>query len=68
MDQASIGTWPGRVATRSSHADRPVAAQVEAALVGDVRVGVEGDVGDRVTLADEVLSASELALHRVEAR
>jgi len=34
-----------------------IARQVELALVRDMRVGVERDVGDRVALADERSSA-----------
>ena len=40
-------------------ADRRIGLELEPALRGDVRVGVERDVGDRVALADE-----ELALRR----
>ena len=58
---------PGWVATRSSQARiRGVRSQVEAALGGDVGVGVEGDVGDREAIGDEVLVLGEVALHRVE--
>src|SRR5689334_21428042 len=46
--------------------DRGVAGQVEAGLGRDVRVGIQGDVGDRVALADQELAAVEVALHSVE--
>src|SRR5947199_1013610 len=48
--------------------DRGKAPQLEAALVSDVGVGVEGDVGDRVAVADEELPALEVALHDAERR
>ena len=40
--------------------------EVEATLVRDVGVGVEGDVGERQRVADEVLPAVEMPLHRRE--
>ena len=67
---ASIGTCPGSAATRSSHARiAGYAAELEAALVRDVRVGVERDVGERRAAsptrygpaAGEVLSPSRRA-------
>ena len=46
---ASIGTWPGWAATRSSHARiAGYALEVEPALVGHVRVRVQRDVRERV--------------------
>src|SRR5712691_1169328 len=45
---------------------RRVPPEVEAALVGDVRVRVEGDVRDRVAVADEELSAVEVLVERRE--
>src|SRR5262249_22907860 len=48
--------------------DRGKAAQLEATLAGDVRICVEGDVGDRVAVADEELPAPEVALHDAERR
>ena len=66
---ASIGTWPGCDATRSSHARvAGVRLEVEAALVRDVRVRVERDVRERVALADEEGPSLEMPLHRIERR
>src|SRR5437867_4727403 len=48
--------------------DRGKAVELEAALVRNVGVGVEGDVGDRVAVADEELPAPEVALHDAERR
>src|SRR5918997_3925418 len=42
------------------------AAKVEAPFVGDVGVGVEGDVGDRVAVSDEEFTLSEVPLHHPE--
>ena len=47
--------------------DRGVAGEVEAALVGDVRVAVERDVRERQAVADEPLApVAEVLLHRRE--
>ena len=55
--QASIGTCPGSAATRSSHARiAGYGARSNPPSCGDVRVGVERDVGDRHRLADEQLA------------
>ena len=42
------------------------AAKVEAPFVGDVSVGVEGDVGDEVAVSDEEFTLSEVPLHHPE--
>ena len=46
--------------------DGRIAGQVEAAFVGDVGVGVEGDVGDRHGIAAEPVRAAEMPLHHRE--
>src|SRR6516165_5086140 len=46
--------------------DRRVSCQVEIPLLGDVRVRVERDVGDRVAILDEERMRREVALHRVQ--
>src|SRR3970040_914325 len=46
----------------------PVRSPVEPALVRDVRVRLERDVRDGVTVGDEEAPALEMALHRVERR
>src|SRR5205809_1292125 len=51
---------------REPGADVRVAPEVEVALVGNVRVGVERDVGDRVALRDEEAPLGEVPLHHVE--
>src|SRR5271170_503188 len=44
-------------------ADRRVGLELEAALLSDVRVRVQRDVGDRVALGDEVAAATQPLLH-----
>src|SRR5206468_12611886 len=73
----NVRAWLTRVASQAGHvprlarharepgADVPVAAEVEVALVGGVGVGVERDVGDRVTLRDAEAPVGEVALHPV---
>ena len=61
--------WPGlRGDAPEPRVDRGIAGEVEASLVGHVRIGVERDVGDRVAAADEVLEPIELLVHRRERR
>jgi hypothetical protein len=48
--------------TVEPRADRRVALKLQAALVRDVRVGVQRDVRDRVPLADEELAAESGAV------
>ena len=47
-------------------ADRRVGGQVEAALVGEMGVGVQRDVGDRVALILEKLTGREMLLHLLQ--
>jgi hypothetical protein len=47
-------------------AHRRLPAEVEAALVGYVCVGVEGDAGYRVAVADEEIVALQTSLHDPE--
>src|ERR1700688_2472580 len=47
-------------------ADRAVAAEIELAFLGHMRVGIERDVGDRPAVADEPSAAFEMPLHHVE--
>src|SRR5712691_12437569 len=47
-------------------ADRRKAGEVELALMGDMRVGIEGDVGDRVTLGGEEAVRLQVLLHDAE--
>ena len=44
-----------------------VGGEIEAALVGNVRVGVQRDVRDRVAAAHEEVAEVQVALHQVEA-
>ena len=48
--------------------DRRVARKVEPALVRDVRIRVQGDVCERVAIADEELASREPLLEPVERR
>src|SRR5438270_2172921 len=47
-------------------ADRRIGLELEPTFGRDVRVCVERDVGDRVSLGDQVLTSGEMALHRLE--
>lgn len=47
-------------------ADGGIPGEVETAFVGDVRVRVERDVGDRVRVSDEKSALAEVLLHDVE--
>src|SRR3546814_20933713 len=49
-------------------ADRRVVRQIVAALVRHMRVGVEGDVGDRAAVDDEPVAPRECALPHAEGR
>jgi len=51
---------------REPGADRGIPREIETALAGDVGVGVQRDVCDRVALPDEKAPLLEVPLHRVE--
>ncbi len=48
-----------RLSQNSSNTGERVGLELEAALLGDVRVRVQCDVGDRVALGDEVAAATQ---------
>ena len=61
------GRSPGRAGDAlEPRLRRRVGREVEAALLGDVRVRVDRDVRDREGVADEPVAAGEVALDRVE--
>src|SRR5882762_2600556 len=43
-----------------------ISCQIEPAFIGDMRVGVEGDIRDRVTLADEPFARFQMPFHHGE--
>src|SRR5207302_8936196 len=47
-------------------ADRREPREIEAAFGRDVRIRIKGDVGDRVTLTDEIAVMREVALHHAQ--
>ena len=47
---------------------RRVSGEVEAALPGDMGVGVEGDVGEAQPLADEIAARLEMLVHQPQRR
>src|SRR5579872_6893859 len=52
--------------TRQPRADRRVSLELEAALVRDVRIGIERDVSDRVALADQERVIAKVCVERRE--
>lgn len=51
---------------RAPRGDRRPARQIEAALAGDMRIGIERDVGERQPLADEEGMGLQMRVHQVE--
>lgn len=62
---------PGCFATRSSHALQPrahfwIRREIQMSFMGHVRIRIEGDIRDGVTLAHEVRVIFQMRLHHRE--
>ena len=55
-----------RFDTREPPANRGKLAEIEPTFIGDVSIGIERDVGDRITIADEPFARSQMLLHHIQ--